>query len=52
MRDDGAYTVIARAHNVAQRGAASFALVTSGDVLREERGEQHVVYLPLVLKNQ
>ena len=49
---DGAYTVIVHGANVPQGGSQPFALVASGDDLREEQGEQHLVYLPLVLKNQ
>ncbi len=49
---DGAYTVIVHGANVPQGGSQPFALVASGDGLREELGEQHIVYLPLVLKSQ
>ncbi len=51
---DGAYTVIVRGHNVASGGSQPFALVASGDNLREEvvePGLETTVYLPIVLKN-
>jgi len=46
---DGTYTVIVHGANVPQGGSQPFALVASGDDLREE---QYLVYLPLLFKNQ
>ena len=51
--DCGTYTVIVHGQNVAQ-GAQPFALVASGDNLREGTapGYDYAVYLPLVLRNR
>ena len=48
---DSTYTVIVHGHNVPQGGSQPFALVASGDDLREELEEQNIVYLPVVVRN-
>jgi len=48
----GFYTVIVHGYNVAEGGSQPFALVASGDELREGGAPpQYTIYLPSVLKN-